>query len=188
MGAYSIYSDEQLLALLNSSDEGAFTELYNRYWDKLVFVASNRLKNIPLAEEVTQDIFLNLWARREVLHLEFKFSTYLAAALKYKIIDARLKQKRGQQKMKSFQTTQSHLDNSTQDQLEFEELMDRLAKLVNSLPEKPQLIYQLSKEKGHSAKEIASQLHMPEKTVESHLYRAIKALKTGLQQFLFLFL
>ncbi|MBO9573919.1 MAG: sigma-70 family RNA polymerase sigma factor [Chitinophagaceae bacterium] len=186
MDSYKTYNDEQLIELLKMSHEGAFTELYNRYWDKLVFVAANRVNSVELAEEIIQEIFLNVWVRRESLHLEFKFSTYLAAALKYKIIDFRLRQKRGDQRMKSYQTTQSDLDNSTQEQLEFEELMDRLAKLVSSLPEKPQLIYKLSKENGQSAKEIASQLHMPEKTVESHLYRAIKALKTGLQQFLFL--
>jgi RNA polymerase sigma-70 factor (family 1) len=186
LNEYTLHSDEQLLLLLQDNNESAFEELYNRYWEKLIFVAANRLGSIGMAEEVVQEIFLNLWKRRLTVKINFRFSTYMAAALKYKIIDTRIKRRKNQYRLDNFGSTQSEVDNSTQQKLEFEELLDRLARLVDALPEKCQIIYKLNKENGKSAKEIASQLHMPEKTVESHLYRAIRLLKTGLQHFLFL--
>ena len=59
----------------------------------------------------------------------------------------------------------------------------RLALLVAALPEKCRLVYQLSREQGYSQKQIAAELDISEKTVEAHMSKAIKSLKTGLKSF-----
>jgi RNA polymerase sigma-70 factor (family 1) len=188
MKSYPTTNDALLVHLLREGDSAAFTEIYNRYWDKLLSVAANKLnKDIILAEELVQDLFMDLWRRRQDLDISVDLSIYLAAAMKYKVIDARIKRKR----VKTFkEDSASHLsivDTTTEQQLSFHELKDRLGILVQKLPEKCRLIYTLRKEAGYSQKEIAQHLHISEKTVESHLYRAIKALRSGLQNFLFQF-
>ena len=71
-------------------------------------------------------------------------------------------------------------DNSTQDRLDFEDLQTRLEALVAGLPEKCQLVYRMSRENGHSQREIAGELNISEKTVEAHLGKALKLLRNGL--------
>jgi RNA polymerase sigma-70 factor (ECF subfamily) len=188
MELYSTYTDERLSQLLRSSDRAAFTEIYDRYWDKLYSVAANKLKDAWLAEELVQDIFLDLWRRREQLDLSDKVAAYLAVAMKYKVINAQVKRSR-LQLYQDYANRQGWLaDYSTENQLSFDELKDRLAKLVAKLPKKCRLIYKLSREAGYSQKEIARELDISEKTVESHLSRAIKSLRTSLSQFLFFLL
>ncbi len=183
MGDYAGQTDEQLITLLQNNNEAAFTELYNRYWEKLLVVASNKLGDLLLSEELVQDIFLDIWNRRHSLHFSVKTSTYLAAALKYKVIDARAKRTRIQQQQQELVKHQTLADYSTENQLRFDELLQRLATLVAELPDKCQLVYKLSKEDGLSQKSIAEKLNISEKTVESHLSRAVKNLKSGLQLF-----
>ena len=78
-------------------------------------------------------------------------------------------------------------DSSTEQWLGFDELKERIARLVANLPDKCRLVYQLSKESGYSQREIALHLNISEKTVEAHVNRAMKVLRTGIR-FLFFFL
>ncbi|SEM30371.1 Sigma-70 region 2 [bacterium A37T11] len=80
-------TDEELLSAIGEGQYTAFTELYNRYWRKLFVVASNKLKDSAVAEELTQNIFADIWARRENLQIHNNFQAYLAVALKYKVIE-----------------------------------------------------------------------------------------------------
>lgn len=177
--------DDTLVKLLQKGNDAAFTEIYHRYWNRLFSVAANKLNyDLKLAEELVQDIFLDLWHRREVLHIRSSLSLYLAAAMKYKVIDARLKKKRMAAYAENLAVQVPPGDTSTEKQISFDELQHELSALVSSLPEKCQLVYKLSREAGYSQKEIAHHLSISEKTVESHLARAVKTLRLGLKNFL----
>lgn len=180
---YSTYLDSELIELLQHGNDDAFTELYNRYWNKLFFIAATRLKNFTDAEEVVQDIFLDLWNRRELLALTSTLASYLAVAVKYRVINVMAKRNR-QARYDIYAVNHlSIADESTEEWLNFEELKMRLSKLVAQLPEKCRLVYQLSREAGYSQKQIAKELDISEKTVESHIGRAIKNLRKGLHLF-----
>ncbi|HVW62432.1 MAG TPA: RNA polymerase sigma-70 factor [Puia sp.] len=177
--------DDTLVKLLRRGNDAAFTEIYHRYWNRLFSVAANKLNyDLKLAEELVQDIFLDLWHRRGILDIRSSLSLYLAAAMKYKVIDARLKKKRMAAYAENLAAQTSPGDTSTEKQISFDELQHELSALVSSLPEKCQLVYKLSREAGYSQKEIARHLSISEKTVESHLARAVKTLRLGLKNFL----
>jgi RNA polymerase sigma-70 factor (family 1) len=186
----SSYSDQELIRLLKQDDEGAFTELYNRYWERLLFIAGIKLRNLAIAEELVQDIFLDLWNRREHLEISGELSHYLATSMKYKVINAQAKQKRALDYARNAGSTQDLTGENNYHRLHFEELRRQLALLVADLPEKCRITYQLSRDQGLPAKEIARQLRVSEKAVEANLSRALRALRTGLShlQILFFFL
>ncbi len=181
MNIYSTYSDEQLLLLLKQNDQGAFKALYERYWEKLFVTAHFRLSDPAEAEDVVQDVLLNIWRKRETLELKNSLNTYLAAAVKYEIINIFAKRKKIE---KHFHISELHLpDNSTEEKLSFTELESRLATLVKALPEKCRMVFTMSREQGYSQKKIARELDISENTVESHIKHALRSLRTGLQQF-----
>ncbi len=179
MTAYSQYLDNKLVQLLTIGDETAFTEIYNRYWAKLFSVASNKVKDLSIAEELVQDIFLDLWKRRKEITITGELAAYLAVAMKYKVINARLKLDRAREFVQQASKF-SNTDDSTRQNLSFSELKGRLEVLVNKLPENYQLIYRLSREAGLSQKEISQHLEITEKAVEGRLSRAIKFIQSGL--------
>jgi RNA polymerase sigma-70 factor (family 1) len=190
LGLNSEHTDELLLQLLASEGEGAFSqgegafyELYNRYWEKLFVVASYRLENPHEAEEVVQDVMLNLWRRRHEIQIGYSVATYLAAAVKYEVIDRLAQRKRLQQFQASARTRLNGIDRSTEDRLEFCALQDRLAALVKALPQQCRLVFTLSREDGLSQREIAEQLKISENTVETHMKKALRRLRVGLGYF-----
>ena len=83
---YQLYDDNKLLSLLSNNDEEAFTEIYNRYWEKLVAVAYKRLKNTAFTEDVVQDVFVSLWKNRYESSIQ-SLENYLASAVKYAVFN-----------------------------------------------------------------------------------------------------
>ncbi|WP_428329393.1 RNA polymerase sigma-70 factor [Mucilaginibacter sp.] len=181
---YDILNDKDLIALMQADNEKAFTEVYNRYWDKLFAIAANKIRDLNEAEEIVQDIFVSLWKRRRELGVIDTLSSYLAISVKYRVIKI-LDKRNNQQKYADYSLQALTLaDDSTQEWLEFEELKSRLALFVADLPQKCRLVYQLSRDSGFSQKRIAAEMGISEKTVEAHLGKAIKTLRGRLSQFL----
>lgn len=185
---YQSYNDAELLPLLIQGDDKAFTEIYNRYWDKLLYIAGIKCRSVALAEEIVQDIFLDLWNRRATLQIYGELEAYLAVSVKYRVINTQARLKRALEYQQFAAGHQPLHDNSTEEWLSFHELKDRLSALIAGMPEKCRITYQLSREQGLSHKEVARHLQVTEKAVEANLSRALKLLKTSLRNFLsFLF-
>ena len=182
MIVYNQLSDVELVSLMKQDDSLAFTEIYKRYWKKLFSVAANKAGDVEEGREIVQNVFISLWNRRQELEIKKSLGNYLAVSVKYRIINLLDKQNNHQKYLTHLQLTE--IDDSTQQWLEFTELKERLAGLVAELPEKCRLVFVLSREQGHSQKEIAEKLGISEKTVEGHLTKAIKSLRTGLSSYL----
>jgi len=182
MASYAVYSDIELLDLLRSGDRAAFSEIYNRYWKRIFSVAVNKIGHLEEAEEIVQDIFVSMWNRRESIIITTTLNAYLSVSVKYRVIKILAKRNLYNKFADHTLHILSQTDNSTQDWLEFEELKSRLAILVTQLPEKCRLVYKLSREEGMSQKQIAEEFNISEKTVEAHIGKALKHLRTGLGQ------
>lgn len=181
--AYCTYNDASLLSLLAVGDDLAFTEIYNRYWDKMLFVAGSKCRHLETAEEIVQDIFLDLWNRRTTLCINGELEAYLAVSVKYRVINAQAKLKRALEYQNIAAENGNLLADDPEHWLSFKELNGRLAKLVDKLPEKCRITYQLRREEGLSQKEVAAHLRISEKTVEANFARALKTLRVSLKSF-----
>lgn len=183
MPALSKYTDQQLLSLAKKGHERAISEIFERYWHKLLAVALNRLGNLEDAEECVQDVFINLWKIRETLELKYSLYTYLSAAVRYRVLDKMNQQYR---KIHFSDTAFSELlelssENDAADaHLLHMELMDKIESAVKLLPEKCQIVYRMSRESGFSHRKIAEELQISEKTVEAHLGKAMKDIRNNL--------
>ncbi|MFD2904862.1 RNA polymerase sigma-70 factor [Sphingobacterium anhuiense] len=181
----SILTDEELLHMLQTGSNQAFTVLYDRYWKKLYTAAANKLNNLEEAEDIVQQVFVSIWNRREELEIHSSFSSYLAVAVKYRVLkclNARYKHKHFSDI--AAESVLSELsDDSTQQWLEFHEVNQRLQFLVEALPEKCRLVYEMSRLEGRSHKDIASALELSEKTIEYYITKALKFIRTGLKTF-----
>jgi RNA polymerase sigma-70 factor (family 1) len=180
MSAVLFPSDDELLTQLREGDRNAFTTLYNRYWDKLYAVAYNRLADEYEAEEAVQNIFLDLWRRKETLTLTHTLSTYLSVAVKYHVF-TRLAQIR-REKLRTEQLKIGAIEGreTTAEWLSEKELKKQLEQSINALPGKCRIVFLLSREQNLTNKQIAEELDISEKTVEGHITKALNTLRGSL--------
>jgi RNA polymerase sigma-70 factor (family 1) len=176
-------TDEELVILIAREDAIAFKLLYNRYWKKMLAKAYFQLQSHIEAEEVVQDAFMNLWKRRQTLQIKYTFHTYIASVVRYEVMARVAQRKKWPLYIEDLPVSQIE-DNSTEHWLAFEELSGQIEQLVNSLPEKCQLIFRMSRESGFSHKQISEYLTISHKTVESHLNKALKILRLSLHNFI----
>ncbi|RQO75580.1 RNA polymerase sigma-70 factor [Pedobacter sp. KBW06] len=184
MNDYSTFTDTQLTDLLKQEDDLAFRTIYLRYWEKLLHFANQKTENYEDAENIVQDIFVSLWNRKESLIINSSLQNYLMVSVKYRIIKLFEKQRTQQSYKDTTLVSSDIMDDSTQQYLDFEELRTTLEELVGHLPENQALIFRMNKTDGMTSKEIASALGVSEDSVNSHLTRIKKVLRSGLKSFL----
>lgn len=182
--ALETYSDEQLLKLLKDDDERAFKSLYGRYWPKLFETAYKRLKSNEAAEEIVQDIFTTLWCNRMKIEVRHTFSTYIHSALKYKVLDYYRSLIIQNRYIEAVQQEKTHYSLQVEEKLIFNELNTAIEAEISRLPDKCREVFNLSRKENLSFKEIALQMEISVNTVEKHVGKALKILRTNLKEYI----
>ncbi|AHF16917.1 RNA polymerase sigma-70 factor [Niabella soli] len=161
------------------SDENAFNELLRYYYPGLLSFANSILNDRSLAEEVIQDIFVQLWENKKTLPAINSLSNYLYIAVKYACFGHLKKKKRVcyNEFGESFAVAYTHSDSKmlSNENLKF------IADAVNKLPPKCRLIFRLIKDEGLKYNEVAGILDLSIKTVEAQMTIALKSLAKTLE-------
>jgi RNA polymerase sigma factor (sigma-70 family) len=176
---YNIADDNDLFALVKQDNELAYTELYNRYWQKLYFVAHKHLKSDPDAREIVQEVFFTIWAKRKSLVIE-SFPAYVAAMARYAVYVTLARKKRQVEKISEDTIFNQTLTEALSDLLENKWLLERISALSSVLPEKCRLVFIKNKLLDQSLAQVAADLHISPKTAEVHLTKALKIMRDKL--------
>lgn len=182
MKKYDAYTDEQLFQLLQRDNEAAFTELYHRYWKLLFSVAANKLESLPDAEEVVQEVFADLWKRRNEIVIRQSVKSFLAGAARFQVYTQLDKQYRREKQSLAIKTDNTMV-SPVEDKYDEKELRERLENAAQNLPERCRLVYELSRKEGLTYREIAKKMDISEKTVENQMGKALKHLRTSIKLF-----
>jgi len=173
--------DNELLGLVKSDDSmEAFEELYHRHWKNLYSFAYKRVRSKEISEEIVQDFLTNLWAGRKTLVIKTSFEGYIYTAVRNLVFNYIAKETRRKAYGHFVQLFRVDTDNTTQETIDTRDLQHNIEKGLDDLPVKCRSVFELSRHENKSNKEIASELGISEKTVESHLTKAIKRLRVNL--------
>ncbi|GLU52506.1 RNA polymerase sigma factor [Dyadobacter frigoris] len=175
---YDELSDDELTTLLKTGEESAFEEIYNRYWDKMFYMAHRIVKSSEIAEEITQDVFLLLWAKRETLNI-VSLKQYLAAMLRYEVYRSLAKMKKEEVYENEIRNTSTPFVSIEKD-IENKLLLEIITTLTNRLSEKCRLVFQYNKLEDRSLSDICEELQISPKTAEAHLTKALKVVRASL--------
>lgn len=138
--------------------------------------------------DITSKIFTSIWERKNFidqsnLQEEGSWERYLAKAVKLKIYDYLRSQERAETYKLAASRELSFAECTTEKEVSFAELEAQVNLFVDQLPERCKQVYQLSREKGLSNKEIAKSLLISESAVKKHISKALNHLKEHLTDY-----
>ena len=164
---------------ITCGNQQAFAALFRLLYPGLLSFALQYVRVKETAEEITNDVFIKLWNRKECLGQINNLSTYLFVSVKNHSLNY-LKQY--SHIHVAMETTGGDTilvnHNDPEQQLEWKELHFRLNQAIDHLPDQCRTVFKLIKEDGFRYKEVAEILGISPRTVETQLFRAMKKLQS----------
>jgi RNA polymerase sigma-70 factor (family 1) len=183
MVLYGTYTDKQLIISLRNGEADAFTEIYERYWNKLLVYTMRVIRQQPDAEDIVQELFVSIWRRRDVLDVEHALSTYLYNSVRYlacRYIEKNSAYSGYLQRLASWMAGEEGNASGIEAEIFGRELEGQIDRLIQQLPAKMQEVFILSRRHHLSYKEIADRLSISEETVRKQVYKSLQILRSRL--------
>ena len=164
-----------------------FEKLYSRYYPKMVRFVTAYVLTRTDAENIVQDIFLDLLEKENVGSIN-NLNAYLFRMAKNKSVDFlrhRIMREKKEDSIKDSMLREYNpllyfIEKFDERDFSDEELNAVILRSIESLPEKCREIFVLSKVDGLSNKQIAEQLNIAETTVKTQVQRAYRMLRERL--------
>lgn len=182
----SSYTQEDMYlfdCIKRNDDFKAFEILFKRYEPYLHRYVQKMVACEYHSEEIVSDVFVKIWKNRKELTITTSVKAYLRMCVRNLSID----HLRRQTRLRNAQSQLPCTDNQTEDSPEatfiHTEMSNFLEQAIKQLPPKGRYIFQLSRNEGKKYREIASELEISIKTVETHMRRSLIHLRGALARY-----
>lgn len=175
--------ERDLLVRLRGGDEAAYDAVFRQWYAPLVATTTMLLRDRGPAEEVVQDVMLELWRRREGITFETSLRAYLFQAARNRALNylRRLRvESRGEATIAAGLPTPEPADSEAREG----ELNVAIQKAIAGLPDRCREVFELSRVRGLKYTEIATELGISVKTVEAQMGKALRVMRDKLAPWL----
>ncbi len=170
------FSEKELIKQLKNGSIRAFDDIYDMYGRRLYAFSLQYTKVKEDADEIVQDVFVQLWNSRATIKQEETLRSLLFIMVKHHLINAF----RARVNSPVYEDYVEYQDRLLGDDphhlIEYEEFLDQIEKALSKLPVTQQNVIKLSKFKQMSTSEIALELSLSEQTVRNQLSIGLKTL------------
>jgi RNA polymerase sigma-70 factor (ECF subfamily) len=178
-------SNAELFSLIAGGDKIAFDKFFDIYYIRLVNFSNLFLKDKSFAEDVVAEVLTNILLEKERIFRLSNFESYLYAAVKNKSLTHLSKFRKEFSVDWSETPGNNPIQQITPQQLmEEKELEDFISNLIDHLPKKRKMVFQLIREDGLTYKQVAEIMDISDRTVEVHLKLAIQYFRKKITAFL----
>ncbi len=179
----SYNSEKFLIEQLRKGSEDAYGYFFNCYYQELCNYILGVSGDSKLAEEIAQRAFIKMWEKREKLRIrENGLKKYFFKIAYNLFIDSKRNRKK-QFKLLEHLKQEVYSNIVEVDASLFEEKLKLVEAEIDKLPEQCKKVFVLGKKEGFKYQEISEQLDISIKTVEVHMSKALKKLRTQLSLF-----
>lgn len=177
----TLHSDIFLKIALRDDHE-AFRKLFFEFYPSLCVFAGRYVSPPEICEDLVQDLFFTIWKKRKTLNIHSSFRNFLITSLRNSCIDYLRKQSSHEKYIdKNSLVTSSP---SPYDIYTINELEEMLQVALEKLPPNVQAAFTMSRTSKMTYNEIAAEMNVSRKTVESYISRALKILREDLKDYL----
>lgn len=136
-----------------------------------------------MAEEIAQDVMLELWRRRTSLTVETSLQAYLYRATRNRALN-HVRHERVETESIPYLERESAIDSPAPREMAEKEIRAAVQRAVAKLPDRCREVFGLSRNQGLKYSEIANALGISVKTVEAQMGKALAALRIELQEWI----
>lgn len=165
---------------------GSFEQVYKAYAPELIGYAARRLESLSEAEDIVQDVFADLWHKKEELLITHSLRAYLYGAVRYKVIDHIRRHVQRSYYADMVRSLHTEEDNATFDHIVYKDLHGLIEAEIGKLPARTKEVFRMSRHGHLSVSEIADTLQVSDQTVKNQLTTALKRLRPSFSKFFFL--
>ncbi len=183
------YKSESVLADLahweriRSGDSTAFSYIFRKHYEQLYRFAGRFVKDTHTAENIVQNVFVNLWIERNKRHIQTSLKSYLYKMVKNHSLNY-LKREKKMDYLEKRQNIQENFNISPDEKLLEKELHIAVHNAINKLPSQCRQIYLMKRYDDLKYTEIAEILNISINTVKTQMKRALKSLLKQLSPFM----
>jgi RNA polymerase sigma-70 factor (family 1) len=173
-----ISDEKEILIKLKLGQESAFSKIYSHYKPVLINFIKSLIKIEEVAEDITQQVFLGIWLKRNEIDPEKSFSSYLFTIAKNSTLNYIRKDNYNKKYLKDNIWDEMLLGRCfTDEAVEHDELLKTINNAIGSLTDQKKKIFEMSRKHGKSHDEIASELKISKNTVKNHIVDSIALIK-----------
>lgn len=165
-------------------DEASFEKVFKEYFISLCSFATKYIHDQDEAKDIVHQVYLNLWEKRKEIQMNQSIRSYLYTSVHNRCLNYIRDHKKfiHDNYPDSIENLDPFIRNS--DFMETEELRSHIHKALYELPEGCRTIFTLSRFDGKKYKEIAQELGISIKTVETQMSKALKHMKSKLIKYI----
>jgi RNA polymerase sigma-70 factor (ECF subfamily) len=170
------HDDLELLEAVRRRDESALRALFGRYAGRVHGFVRGRVGDPGLAEEITTDVFFEVWRGAERFRGESRVSSWIFGIAHFKCLVA-LRERRAAKRSRLAPASESELlavadPQADEDRLIARAELARVRALLAAMPESQQRIVELALIEGLSHEEIGRELGIDPENVRARVFRA----------------
>ncbi|MCQ2226692.1 MAG: RNA polymerase sigma-70 factor [Bacteroidales bacterium] len=170
-------SDIKLMEQIKAGDEKAFRSLFDCYFTPLTLFAERFTNDNEAAIDIVQTLFVSLYENRNSLNIR-NVKSFLYQSVKNRCINEIKRRKYTETSIDDILSVDNEAEDDIEDAIAYSELKAQLAQALSTLQPQCQKIFELSRFDGFSNDEIADQLNLSKRTVETQISKALKQLRS----------
>jgi RNA polymerase sigma-70 factor (ECF subfamily) len=175
--------DRELQDRIRQGDHGAFDALFRATYASLVGVTRSIVRDADIAEEIVQDVLLELWRRRETLVVEDSLRAYLFRSTRNRALN-HLRHLAVERRGEPYARGESVVTPRADARLSAAEMDTAIRDAIQRLPDRCREVFELSRLHGLKYTEIAQTLGISIKTVEAQMGKALRVMREELAPWL----
>jgi RNA polymerase sigma-70 factor (ECF subfamily) len=179
-------NEDEIRKLFREQPEEALEILFREYYPSVCRVILNVIPDPGIAEDIAQEVFFELWKKRDRIEVISSFGAYLRRAARNRALNYIRDRKinpAGEDQLPQLEAVQTSVDQA----IEMQDLQALIDQAIDQLPERCRLVFTLSRFEDMSYQQIADELDISIKTVENQISKALRLLREALGPYLSLF-
>ena len=165
--------EKELCEALKASDKKAFKEVYLSFFSQIKAFVNSFVSDPEVANDIAQESFASLWQHRSRLDPEKGYKSWLLTIARNKTLSWFRKQGSRQK----YEANITALEGDYMSKFVEKDLWRHFSTVFEKLPEKEKNIFLMKRKEGKTAREIASELNISEKTVEARMSSALRKIR-----------